>query len=126
MANEIQMSANIRVQSGSLREDITPGSINIDLASVVSDAGVQNVGASLEAFTNDAASDGGVFFFRNLSTTYYVEIGGTDNDLVGGTFVAFLKLLPGEYAVGRLSDATLFAKAESGSTVDVQFKVFSP
>ena len=72
-----------------------------------------------------AWTDGGVFFFRNIDETNFVEIGITSDDTSGGTFYPFLKLLAGEYAVGRLSNATIFAKADTAA-VNLQFRMLSP
>ena len=84
-----------------------------------------DIGTSVEQITQGDTTDGGVYFFRNIDETNFVEIGVTSDDTSGGTFYPVLKLLAGEYSVGRLSNATIFAQADTAA-VNLQFRMLSP
>ena len=121
MANEVTFNGSIVIRSGFFFEQINPGSIQIDLASDVGDGGVQDIGtATHEALPTANAGDGGLYFFRNLDSTNYVEVGLDDT----GSFVSFLKLLPAEYSIGRLSSSAIYAKANTAA-VDLQYRMLS-
>lgn len=121
MANEVTFNGSIVIRSGFFFEQINPGSIQIDLASDVGDGGVQEISHTAhEALPTANAGDGGLFFFRNLDATNYVEVGLDDT----GSFVPFLKLLPGEYSIGRLSSSAIYAKADTAA-VDLQYRMLS-
>jgi hypothetical protein len=121
MANEVTFNGSIVIRSGFLNEQIQPGSITIDLASDIGDGGVQAIGHSAhEALPTANAGDGGLYFFRNLDPTNFIEVGLDD----GGSFVPFLKLLPGEYSIGRLSDSAIYAKADAAES-DLQYRMLS-
>jgi hypothetical protein len=127
MANEITYNTSLVASSTNFTERIEPGSLSIDLANVKMESGVMNIDTTaagvIFVLANTPITNGGMFFFRNLSATITVEVGTQ----VSGAFVSFLSLKAGEYASGRLSsgipDIPLAAKAAS-STVDLQFKVF--
>ena len=123
MANEINFNGSISIRKGNYVDTFNPGSITMDLADPRGDGGVQEIGtgASGEAFGVTDVTSGGVFFFRNLDDTNYVEIGIQ----VSSTFYPFLKLLAGEYAIGRLGTAAPYGKANS-AVVDVQYRILSP
>jgi hypothetical protein len=125
MANEIAMSASLSITGVNLRESFSPGAINIDF-DVADDnpgaGGVQTIGYSAhEQVIKGDTGDGGVFFFRNTDQGNFVEI-GIDS---GGTFIPFLKLRAGEYAVGRLASATIYAQADTAD-VNLQYRMMSP
>ena len=122
MADEISLNASLTITATNFKESYAPGGLSIDLASTAGAGGSQTIGTAYEQITKGDTTDGGVFFFRNVDETNFVEIGIEHS---GSTFVAFLKLLPGEYAVGRLSSATIYAKASAG-TVNLQYRLLSP
>ena len=126
MANEIRMDASLTVEATNLRESYQPGSISIDLASGKGDGGVQEISHSGTAAQGEAISVvdvslGGMFFVRNTDETNFVEIGVQ----ASSTFFPFLKLLPGEFTVGRLGTVAPFARADTGN-VDIQYRILSP
>ena len=126
MANEINFNGSIQIRKGNYVDSFAPGSITMDLADPLGDGGVQEIChsgscAQGEAFGVTDVTAGGVFFFRNLDDTNYVEIGIQ----VSSTFYPFLKLLAGEYAIGRLGTAAPYGRANTG-TVDVQYRILSP
>jgi hypothetical protein len=123
MANEIKMQASLSINTTNFNESFQPGSISIDLASNKGDGGVQEIasGGEGEALGVTDVTVGGVCFFRNTDDTNFVEIGFR----VSATFYPFLKLLPGEFSVGRLGNAAPYARADTAS-VDLQYRLLSP
>ena len=129
MADEISLTAALRISSTNLRESYDPGAITIDYTDADSTqrggGGLQNIGTAVEAISLGDAADGGVFFFRNVDDVNYVEIGRTSDGSATGTFYPFLKLLAGEPSVGRLSESTIFARANTAS-INLQYRMLSP
>jgi hypothetical protein len=126
MADEIKMTASISVRDTNYSESFNPGTVTMDLADGKGSGGVQVIShsgsaAEGEAFGVTDAAVGGVFYFRNTDSTNYVEIGFQ----VSSTFYPFLKLLAGEYAVGRLGNAAPFGRANTAD-VNVQYRILSP
>jgi hypothetical protein len=126
MANEITLSGSLLISATNFRESFNPGTLSIDLSDVKGDGGVQAIShsgsaAQGEAFGVTDVSNGGVFFFRNLDSTNFVEIGFQ----VSSTFYPFLKLLAGEYAIGRIGTAAPFGRADTAN-VNVQYRILSP
>jgi hypothetical protein len=66
-----------------------------------------------------ATSAIGQFTILNTDSTNYVSLGG-DN---GGTFVPFLRIRAGRFAVGEYEPTTLYAKANTAAVV-IAHKVF--
>jgi hypothetical protein len=130
MADEITINASLQINDINLVEAFIPGTLTIDFATAGASSrygsgGVQAIGTSVEQITQGDTTDGGVYFFRNIDETNFVEIGVTSDDTSGGTFYPVLKLLAGEYSVGRLSNATIFAQADTAA-VNLQFRMLSP
>lgn len=122
MADEISLQASISFSTTNIDENINPASLQIDVASALGDGGVQQIGSgSHETIVATDTGDGGIFFFRNIDDAINITIGRVD----GGSFNPFLKLLPGEYAVGRLQQSAIAAQAASG-TANLQYRLFSP
>jgi hypothetical protein len=129
MANEITYNGSIVASSTNFSERIEPGSLSIDLADLEMASGVKevdNTAAGIEIVpTSSGLASGGMYFFRNLSTTVVLEIGRGPS----GSFAPFLMLKPGEYSIGRLASTVpatvaVFAKATTAATAELQFKVF--
>jgi hypothetical protein len=125
MADELTISASYSLNTTNLSESNAPGSISIDVASVAGSGGIQNVGTAVEQITKGDTTDGGFYFFRNIDDTNFVEIGTTSDDTDSGTFQPFLKLLAGEYSIGRLKEANVFAKADTAA-INLQYRMVSP
>jgi len=126
MADEITMTGSLTISATNFREQFSPGTISIDLASNKGDGGVQEISHSGTAAQGESlgvtdVAVGGVCFFRNLDETNFVEIGFQ----VSSTFYPFLKLLPGEFSMGRLGNAAPFARANTAN-VDLQYRILSP
>tara|TARA_R110001632_G_scaffold16940_4_gene54330 strand:+ start:94 stop:471 length:378 start_codon:yes stop_codon:yes gene_type:complete len=125
MADEIKMSGSLVISDGNLRETYNAGTISIDLADGKGSGGVLAVGTATEVIPKTDTAAGGVYFFRNTDATNYVEIGLTSNDAVGGTFYPMIKLLAGEFSIGRLSNEDIFARANTGA-INLQYRMLSP
>ena len=125
MANEIRMGGSLTISDTNLAESFNPGSVSIDLANAKGSGGILDVGTAVEVITKGDTANGGVYFFRNTDATNYVEIGLTSDDTSSGTFYPMLKLLAGEFSLGRLSNANVFARANTAS-VNLQFRMLSP
>lgn len=128
MADELQLSTSFNLTTTNLSETFNPGTITIDVSSVAGAGGIQAITAHASNFEQIAkgdAADGGVFFIRNIDTTNFVEVGTSSNDATDGTFQPFLKLLAGEFAVGRLKEANIFARADTAN-VNIQYRLLSP
>ncbi len=126
MANEINFNASIQVRKGNYVDSFVPGSISLDLSDPSGDGGVQEICnlatcAQGEAIGVTDVTSGGVFWFRNLDDTNFVEIGTQ----VSGTFYPFLRLKAGEYAVGRIGTSAPYARANS-AVVKLQYRILSP
>ena len=126
MADEITMTGSLSITATNFREQFNPGTISIDLASNKGDGGVQEISHSGSAAQGETigvtdVTVGGICFFRNLDEKNYVEIGIQ----VGGTFYAFLKLLPGEFSMGRIGTSAPYARANTAN-VNLQYRILSP
>lgn len=128
MANEMSMLGSIIVTATNFSERIEPGAILIDLADRTVVSGVKNVATTAAGTeivpTSSGLANGGVYFFRNLDATNFVQVGQGPS----GSFDAMIKLNPGEYAIGRLptdmpTGTAVFAVADTAA-VDLQFVVF--
>ena len=129
MAPEITFQGSIVANTANFRETIEPGQILIDLTDTTMESGVKSIdnNSTGRTFaTGDNATDGGIFFFRNLDDLHALEIGIKPSS----TFLGILRLEPGEYSIGRLGSgypatADLYAKCMTGSqTADLQYKIF--
>ena len=128
MANEMSVLGSIVVSTTNFSERIEPGAILVDLPDLTVVSGVKSVATTAAGTeivpTTSGLTSGGVYFFRNLDATNFVEVGQGPS----GSFDAIMKLNPGEYAIGRLpsdmpSTTALFAVADTAA-VDLQFAVF--
>jgi hypothetical protein len=110
MADEISVSYTFNVNNNNLTYFSTEGySADQSLAGGPSN-GVQAIGTSHEAIGITDITNLGYAKFKNLDQTNFVEV-GID---VAATFYPFIKLLPGETCVVRLSPAiTLYAQANT-------------
>lgn len=100
MSNEITIGVTVQVNSANFITSFLPGSIQVDLASQVASGGAQIIGTATNAefIVMGDVTAAGYSWFRNLDATNYVDIGtGT-----GTSFVASLRLKPGQIAVAPL------------------------
>lgn len=125
MADEINITGSLTIRATNMNETFSPPSLAIDLASNAGSGGSQSIGTAVEAIAKGDTTSGGVFFFRNTDETNYVEIGPTSDNSATGTFYPSIKLLAGEYAVGRLANADVFARSNTAATI-LQFRMLSP
>lgn len=113
MADEIKVSGSIRVSNTTLSLTHSLPNLTPDQATEFYSSGCQTIGTSEEAivFAGDLTAAGWCYF-RNLDATNFVEVGLTK----AATFYPFVKLLPGEWALFRLSTVTdVQAKADTAA-----------
>jgi len=119
MADEITVNLSLSAKKGYLNFKEQTGNFLVTMNGTTGAGGIQTIGTTGELLGVTDVASAGYAFFRNTSTTINVDIGtGTT------TFVAFLKLKPGETAVCRLGTNAPSAKAAS-STVDLQYMIFA-
>ncbi len=100
MANEITVSGSLSVAKGNLAaESLSVSTLRANLAGSKIEKSVQSIPTTAGGTAIKLGDLGSVgwFFIKNLDNTNYVEI----MNAVSGT--AFLRLLPGEFAVGRFA-----------------------
>jgi hypothetical protein len=111
MANEITVSARLKVAKATLKEDRSETD-TFDMSGQKSGGGIQVIGTTYEAVTLPAdLGTAGYAFFMNHSTANYLEIGLE----VAAAFVAFAKLKPGEFALVRLATSSIYARANTAA-----------
>jgi hypothetical protein len=115
MANEITVNSGINIQKGNLSFQLPLNTITADLTGTRVIRNVQNVGTTFEALAVNDVATAGWAYFRNLSTTNFVEIGVE----VSATFYPLIRLNAGETAGPiRLSVLTARLRANTAA-VDV-------
>ena len=121
MAEEITLTSRLAIQNGNYRQDFNPGSIKMDLASDLSESGVVESTGTAAAIDVSNVSTTGMCFLRNITATDNILIGREDSS----TFRELITLLPGEYAVFRLSSSNIYHKRSGSSTTLLQYFVQS-
>lgn len=113
MANEINITAAIRVRNGNLKADANPGSLQVDQAVARGPApGSVNVGTSEEVISFAELATLGWLHILNLDATNFVLFGPESS----GAMVAAVKVGPGEAAVFRMVPGVTYrAKADTGA-----------
>lgn len=120
MANEIQVTTKLVVAKGYLMHTESPGIIQVTMNGSTAAGGAQDIGTTAETITVMDVGTAGFAYFRNTSSTEYVELGtGT-----GGSFVAFAKLKAGECCVLRLGTNAPTARAQT-SSVKLQYYILA-
>jgi hypothetical protein len=122
MANEMQSTCSLRVTNGSLKSNLTPGTINITQAVAKGPApGTVNVGTSAEVISFAELTTLGVIQITNLDATNYIEFGPD----VGSDIQPAIRIEAGECWQFRLvPGVTYYAKANTGAC-NVQFMAFN-
>lgn len=120
MANEISVTSTFSITNNNLSYSSSE-SFNADQSILGGPSnGTQQIGTSHETIGVTDITSLGWAVFKNLDNTNWIEV-GVD---VAAAFYPFLRLLPGETVVVRLSPAiTLYAKANSTPS-DLQSSVF--
>lgn len=120
MANEIQVSARLRVANGNFNIAQSTGLQAFDQSSAGGgNPGTVNIGTSDEAISLGDITNAGWAFFQNLDGTNYVEIGPDS----GGSIAPFLRLEPGEFALMRLIPSISLRGQANTAAVDVLIQV---
>lgn len=115
MANEITVSASLRVSKGNLFEELRKNGLQADMSGSLVEKGVQPIGTSYEAVSIGDVGTPGHAAFVNLDDTNYVEIGV----VVASMFYPLVKISPGGTAVFELATGTFYAQADT-NTVNLQ------
>lgn len=110
MANELTVSARLKVANGNLLFDFNPGSKSYDQSTIGGPTpGMVSVGTSEESQAFAELSTVGWCALQNLDATNYVEW-GFSTGVYGG------RLEPGEMALFRLNPSTtLYLKANTAA-----------
>lgn len=120
-ANEINLSAGLRVQNGFLDDQRRVSSFSADQATAGSVAGVQLIGTNEAAVTYGSIVTPGWAYFRNIEavSTNVVTITLGVMDL-STNFVAIAEMQNGEPAMFRIATNTIiYAKSDTeGSRLD--------
>jgi hypothetical protein len=124
MANEIVVTASMRVRKDSFEHNFTPTALSVTLTNLPASMGVQAIGTVAEtvAVSSDVTT-AGWSYLRNLHSANYVDV-STETS----SFTPLIRLKAGEFALYRAATTTLAARAQtSGSTavVNLQYAVLS-
>ncbi len=125
MANELTVTVSASYEKANHTLTFSPPSDEITVAGDLYSSGVQNVPSSGEGealVLNDlTAGAQGWAWFQNIGTSAdsHVSIGPRDGS---GTFVECFQLKGGEFAIMRLGDQALYAKASTG-TLDIFYSI---
>ncbi len=114
MANEIQITGSVRVRNGNFISNFSPGGITADQSTIGRGGHAQVIGnAASELVDFGDISNAGWCTLKNLEAEggNFVEYG---LDGGGGTLDAVGRLLPGEFAILRLTPSVaMFALADT-------------
>lgn len=113
MANEITVQASLRVNKSNIVHTFTPPSIQPTMTGEGRAAGTVEIpttaaGTALVIPANVGTT--GWSFFRHTGSANFIEVGVQTG---GTTFLPFVKLLPGEYALLRLGTNAPYARSDT-------------
>ena len=113
MSDEINISLNVQVTNGNMKETISPGTLQIDQSAVGRAGHAQSIGTSAETVSLGDISTNGVLYLRNLDETNYITFGPQSD---AGTIEVLGKLKAGEFALLRLAPSiVLWAQADTAA-----------
>jgi hypothetical protein len=113
MANEITKTAKIVIDNTTDDDTWNPGTDQITQTGVGREAGIQIIGFAAEEVVtvNADVTTLGVFGFKNLDATNFVDIGPES----AGAMVPMIRLKPGESCEGRFKPGIVIrAQADTG------------
>ncbi len=118
MANELTVTGTLAYAKGNIAStSMTKSGVRFDVAGSNYERGTKVVTTSSpQAIGLGAVGTPGWFFIQNNDATNYVNI----FDATGGN--AFLKLKPGEFAIGRFAATAPAAQANTAS-VSIEFMI---
>lgn len=118
MANEITVSATLRVVNGNLNETISTGSLQFTQAAVGGPVpGYQTIGTSEETASFSELGTLGWLYMKNLDATNYIRWGFATG-VYGG------RLEPNEVALFRLNPGTTLYLIANTAACKCQIKAF--
>ena len=116
MAKEITVSASLSFAKGLVTAKAMTLTGRFDVTGKNYVEGTQSIATDATAIDLAGITTAGWFAIRNMSTANYVEIlNATDGAVL-------LKLLPGEFAIGRFGCAAPAGKANTAA-VDIEFLI---
>jgi hypothetical protein len=120
MANEIKLTVQMQYESGSLKEDFVPGTVQISQSAQGAHCPTVIVNSSAEEDLTfgDIATEG-LVVGRNLDSTNYVTIGPS----TGGAMYPFIRVNPGEPFCFRLDPSATWRWQANSANVKVQIKM---
>lgn len=125
MANEISVTAGLRVRNGLSDESFLTSGVQLDQATQGSVGGILSIGTTTETITLGDVVTAGYGAFRNLSTatsgTAYIAIGHFD----GTNLQEVIHLRRGQPAVAPLSRTIKLAAKSYGAPLPLRYVVFA-
>lgn len=121
MANEITISGSLKIVNGAFNFNRRIPSTQFDQTDRGFAGNIQNVGDVHEALDMGNVTAAGAFYFLNLSTTYWIQVGFDD----GGSFVPVFHLAPnGGFAEGsQLAFDAPYALSQDSSGADLEYGI---
>lgn len=125
MANEISVTAGLRVKNGLSDESFLSSGVQVDQSTQGSVGGILSIGTATETITLGDVVTAGYAAFRNLSTatagTAYIAIGHYD----GTNLQEVMHLRRGQPAVAPLAKTITLAAKSYGTALPLRYVVFA-
>lgn len=125
MANEVSVSASIRVKNGNADESFGVNGVAFDQATQGSVGGIVQIGTAVETLALGDVTAAGFAAFRNLSTatagTAYIALGAYD----GTNLQEFAQLRRGQPALVPLKATITLGAKSYGTALPLRYVVFS-
>lgn len=116
MANEITVSASLKVSNGNFELNKSSGFKQFDqTGSIGGNPGTVNISTSDEVINLGDITTPGWFFAQNLDETNYVELGPES----ASSMIPAWRLEPGEFTLGRLSPVITLRGQANTAAVNV-------
>ena len=111
MAGTVAASVTLSVRNGDMNDNISLNCSGVVQTTQGKAAGIQVVGTTHETLDVGDVATNGWLIVQNLDATNFVELGRD----VSAAFYGVVRVEPGEVAVLRLSQATIYAQADTAS-----------
>lgn len=111
MAGTVAASVTLGVRNGDMNDNLTLSCSGVIQTTQGKAGGIQLVATSHEALDVGDVATNGWLIVQNLDDTNFVEIGRD----VSATFYGVVRVEAGEVAVFRLSQATIYAQADTAA-----------
>jgi hypothetical protein len=111
MAGTVAASVTLTVRNGDVNDNTTLNCSGVVQTTQGKAGGIQVVGTTHEALDVGDVATNGWIIAQNLDATNFVELGRD----VSAAFYGTVRIEPGEIAALRLSQATIYAQADTAS-----------